>query len=279
MLRRLLKFAWSRISLSKSPFTSVGAFHEIIVLTFSLCGISISAMNITDAHKSHYSLCIIFHCIASFTALFGVLYFFNLSKDTGHYVLILEKLELDTLIFFSMGIFVFLACSSFFYLLHIPQYGDNQHSKSNGTIMFQDFLTSTYCTLLFSFGVIIPEDIYFSHSNYPLISQLTYICILLLLSVTILNMLIAVFSDRVAEINAFRNEVLQLQAMSLLVVMEESRKLLSSRMSPSALKRTSFVARRKHIVESDDNSSVYLHTLVENKCIKSCEKHASEILL
>ena len=142
---------------------------------------------------------------------------------------------------------------------------NDSFSNTSQSHQFQTIGSTVYSTMLLSIGITAPDDIYFSESIYPMFTQVIYLAMLSCLFLTVLNMLIAVFSDRVSQINLYKHEVMQLQAVVLLMYMECIRKYLWTLVTKCCTKRLDYLLKRKHIVRNA--SAVYLHAIVENENI------------
>ena len=142
--------------------------------------------------------------------------------------------------------------------------------------MFSTFYNSSYATVLLSYGVMVPEDIYFKRSLFPVMAQMMYISMLGILFLTMLNLLIALVSDTVSQINRFKSLVVRLQTIAALMYLEDinvySKCKRSSIMGRSIPSLYNLFSKRPNLIFSTDGEQVYLHTVVEHDHIQASEK-------
>ena len=139
-------------------------------------------------------------------------------------ILLATIIAKDLILFVTLAFFVYASYAMGFWALHyIPDHlrNDTMNHFGNNTqscepVMFQTLLHSIYEVMLLSVAVVEPTSIYYPRSTNMYQAMIMYLgftvaCILLL------NLLIAIFSERVAHIQQHETSVSQLHELSMML--------------------------------------------------------------
>lgn len=166
-----------------------------------------------------YTCCLTLTALTCFSTyqLFG---FF--SRTISHYVLVLSKLFTDTMpVSVMIGVLSF-ELSLAMYVIHRPVVCTNfANSTHQQPLLFATFSNTLYEMWLLSYAFIASPDIYFSDSQAPLMAIAVYITCLTGLGIVMLNVLIAVYNNRMAQITKFRDIISTIQSLTLLLFIED----------------------------------------------------------
>lgn len=169
--------------------------------------------------------------ISTMLGCLSFLFFMQIQSNVGHLLIILQKVVYDTSFFLFMMFLIFLAFASGLFLLHSDmeleacRSDNNSVSYSNNCDKDEsfpkDFSEALYETVLLMFTVMAPRDIHFKCSHIPGMAALLYILLLLIISIILVNLLIAIMTQRIEEISRMREGILKLERVSIVLYMEE----------------------------------------------------------
>jgi hypothetical protein len=113
--------------------------------------------------------------------------------------------------------------------LHVDIYGSCSLTNNtelltvtnNASTGFSTFSDSLYTTMLLMFLVMAPNDVSFTNSVSPGIASIIYLSLVVFIGIICLNLLIALMSQRVAELDILKDDILLLQRISIVFFFEE----------------------------------------------------------
>ena len=164
-------------------------------------------------------LCIL--AISNLIGMFSLLFFFQLQSQFGHLLIVLQKIVSDTLFFFVMMFLIYVAFALSFYLLHADLGGFDSVLKADGPCPSGPFLERMYLTIMFMFTIMAPADIMFKCAKIPELGIVLYVLLLVIISIVLVNLLIAIMTRRIDEISRMKDDMLKLERMSIILYMEE----------------------------------------------------------
>lgn len=163
----------------------------------------------------------------------SLLFFLQLGSSTGHLLIVSQKMISESVVFFLMISVMYTGFATAFFILHQPPFDLRCHkdydwvneamsnSTDSPTAMFNNFSTSLYETLLLMFVVMAPLDIHFSDAAAPWLAIIVYILLLCIIGIVFLNLLIALMTRRMQEIHAFKEDILKLERLSIVLYVEQ----------------------------------------------------------
>ena len=187
-----------------------------------------------------------------FCLVLSLLFYLQCFKRTAALLLICINMLKDTVIFLILGAVVFLAYVSCFWILHFPltkidgdpsntTYSKTENTTDTGSFTnfttnvtnysmqagtgthaesFVNFIASCYEMFLLSLAIMPPIDLYFTNSHDPNQATSLYVGCLFIWSVLLLNLLIAVFNDRLAQANRHENTISKLHQLGMMLYVE-----------------------------------------------------------
>ena len=94
----------------------------------------------------------------------------------------------------------------------------------------------------------------------PTLARVVYVIMLFIISVVMINLLIAILTERVSELNRHKDAMQTVQTLSMALLQHRaSTKSLVRFVSPFMYITNR--ARRKYFIESDDRSKIFLHVI------------------
>ena len=201
----------------------------------------------------------------------GIMYFFSFNKYLAHITFLLDKATDSSSLFLIVGFLLYFSFAISMYLLHIPLpcgtlNGTSFAETAPQRDMFTSLFGSVYETFLLSLGVMIPNDIYFKDSHIPYFTIFIYISFLFMLLVIMLNLLIALLSDKISNIYRKKDLIIQLQSISASLVILHYYRGIQSTYDFKLLKRFFPALYRKftlrnQLIRSDESNIVVLEVV------------------
>ena len=245
--------------------------YRIFHGTFATSLIVTESLHLADLPCSeHRQLYITLYALNAMFAFSSLLVFTQINRQTGHLIIIIDRMMGEVALFITVaGIIFFSFCFSF-YLLHAPPVChdiNNTLDWNRTTLMFSTLLQTVYETQLLSLGLTAPLALYFEDSNVPLLGMLMYVAFLIMLVIVLLNLLIAIMSDRVNELNKYKSIIIDIQKIALTMSLDS--KVYMSEFY--GLRKLNFIGTRrnrifnKHVIRNGDTGRMYLH-VIEKIC-------------
>ena len=171
--------------------------------------------------------------VCAFLCGLSLLFFMQLQPHVGHLLIVLQKVIFDTLFLLFMMFLYCIAFSVSLFLLHaqVTPTKCMAHRNKTSTTMEKcrdnivsfsnNFFEAIYETLLLMFSVMAPRDIMFSCARIPAMAIALYIGLLVIVSIILVNLLIAIMTKRIDEISKMKDDILKLEKVSIVLYMEE----------------------------------------------------------
>ena len=237
------------------------AFH----LLFSLTVVATEALQLRgDDGDDDRRL---FSVLAVFGLVFGtcsMLIFIQLNKVTGHLLVIMERMFVQAAAFMTVGGAIFAIFPMTLHIVHGEathgEVEDASSSRASNELTFSTTYTSFYETLLLVLGIAVPSPLYFESATTPIFACVIYLIMIFIVSIILINLLIAVMTERVSELNRHTTIIQTIQLISMSLLMERaSTRSLVRYVSPFRA-RTRRV-HNKYFVESHDRRKTYLYVI------------------
>ena len=258
-----------RICSSDRPML-VSTFQRVTLIIYAIFVYTVITFDYLGLKCVHTEAFI--YCVFSATGslINGSIYFFSFNKYLAHISLLLQKAIEETHLFMTVGLFIYFIYATTMFLAHVPLPCDDLNSTiSNVTTnreMFTTLFGSMYETFLLSLGVMMPYDIYFNESHIPIITAMLYASMLFMLLIILLNLLVALFSDKVSTIHKHKALIIKFQVISasLMVIYNYSasqggiQMKIFKKVFPAWHKRATI---REHLIRSEDGKTVLLEVI------------------
>ena len=208
---------------AKFPVTFTFSYR-VFQLVFSICVIinALATMFTVECSALYF-----FHniyVVSTVCVSMSLMFFLQLISGIGPLLIAVQKMVYQAVIFMSMIIFMYLGFAASFYFVHVRPSCRESLRNNNSSCNKGMFLTvghSFYETLLISLNIMTPKDIYFSQSYSKGITVTLYIISVMVISIVLLNMLIAIMGRRLEDIASLRDDILKLERLSITLYLEE----------------------------------------------------------
>ena len=210
-------------------FTLVYRLFQLFFAVLTLCtsiGYSIMCDN-SEVLQGLY----VFNSLLSVLSL---LFFLQLNTQVGYILIIAAKMMQEVIIFFFTMCVIFVGFALAFYLIHRnPSFSERcPNMMPNATLpdnssyyredeMFGSFGESMYETFLMMLTIIPPSDIYFSSSSLPNLVVLMYVLLIIVMTIGMVNLLIAIMAKRLDEIYQWQCELKTLEDLAIILYFEQ----------------------------------------------------------
>ena len=204
--------------------------YRIFQLSFcSLLIISTAFMMSPSLSCSYPNVVNALYVLTSFSSLFSLLFFLQLSSTVGLLLILMQKMIYRTIIFLAMLGMVYIAFVLALFLLHnpppTPKNCDNNISiPKNCTKAINQFYSlssSFYVTYLLYLSAVAPTDIEFPCASLPGMAQILYMLLLLCFAVVLLNLLIAIMTKTTDDLSHLQSDILKLQRICIMLYVED----------------------------------------------------------
>ena len=169
----------------------------------------------------------LFYLIVSFS------FFLQYFNRTATFIHTCASMIKDTCIFLTLGVIIFLAYTACFFLLHLPLDAHNSsitisssfitnvnQTQSEEQQLFQRFASNCYEMFLLSLTIAQPVDFYFQESHGPSTLTSLYVACIVVWSIILLNLLIAIYNDRMAHLSQHERIIRKLYHLSMVLYVE-----------------------------------------------------------
>ena len=95
-------------------------------------------------------------------------------------------------------------------------------SRASNELTFSTTYTSFYETLLLVLGIAVPSPLYFESATTPIFACVIYLIMIFIVSIILINLLIAVMTERVSELNRHTTIIQTIQLISMSLLMERA---------------------------------------------------------
>ena len=221
-LKNVVVMAWKH---TKYPVTFLFPYRMIQIVFCCTCIIGTYG----DINPCSFTFINITHAINAVCGTLSVLFFMQLNKGFGHLLITVQKMVYVSMLFSSMILLTYLGYTMALYILHVniswgcTQYNNtelttNTHNISSG---FDTFGGSLYTTMLLMFLISAPYNTAFSQSTHPVVTSVIYLSLVIFVGIICMNLLIALMSQRMEEIDILKDDILLLQRISIVLFFEE----------------------------------------------------------
>ena len=201
-------------------------------IAFSIVNIAISIFHFVEpdiTKQGVMEILLSLYVIGIMCAMACLMFFSQLNSRTGHFVAMFGKMAMDTVAFATVYVFVYLAFGIALFVAHIDA-GDvttpfNMTAETNNTSAMSDapdtFTKSLYNSFFLLLGIIVPKNLYFEETSFPLLAIIIYVTAVVISGIILLNLLIGFMSERVMQISEQRETILVFQKLALMFFLED----------------------------------------------------------
>ena len=147
----------------------------------------------------------------------AVLSIFAAESVFGHMLMVSQKMITDITVFLLTIALLFCSFSMAFHVLQLDYFrklGNTSNDNPTDSVVkpqAQNFPMVSYTTFLLMLGVVSPSDMFFSNFSLPGLTMTLFVILVIVVVIEQLNMIIAVMSARLDEINTCKQEIFQLE--------------------------------------------------------------------
>jgi hypothetical protein len=222
-LKKALVMAWKH---KKYPVTFLFPY-QMIQIVFCLTAITNIYGDINPCSSSTFIN--VSYALNAVCGTLSAFFFMQLSKGFGHLLITVQKMVYVTLMFSVMIFLTYVGYTMALHLLYIDiswnclvQNGTESQTKtSNSNFGYGTLSESFYTTILLMFTVTAPADVVFSEAQSPIIASIIYLSLVIFIGIICLNLLIALMSQRMEEIDVVKDDILLLQRISIVLFFDE----------------------------------------------------------
>ena len=261
--------SWSDWPIAFSPTYRI--FHAYFVTTLIIT----ESLHLADIPcDQNQTLFVTLYVLNAVFGLSSLLIFTQLNQYTGHLLIVIDRMIDQMFLFVGVAGIIYLSFATSFYMLHAPPVchdNNNELDWNRTTLMFSSFYNALYETQLLSVGSMAPLALYFEEAHIPLLGMFLYVSLLMMLMIVLLNLLIAIMSDRVAELDQHKTIITHIQRLALTMYVDNKMKFYQI----FGYNRFSFVARLKlktdnqYYLTNESTGQKFLH-VIESKLEQGC---------
>ena len=215
--RKMIAVIWRRLKKSKRPLV-VTTYQKLNHLIYVLLCMIWNIITITGYTEEYQDICVICIILAPLFLFISYLTFFHMNQTLAHYIIIVQEVTFDCMIFMNIIIVVYVAFTASFYTASLPlpfnsdnssnsnnnsSEHDHNNSPSNTSITKSIYFTF-YDVVLVSSGIISPPDPYYTSSSHQLLLTLIYMGMALTTTLVIMNIIIGLFNDHTSRLSRHR---------------------------------------------------------------------------
>ena len=211
------------------PFILTSGTRLLQVPTALLCFIITLTDTANPPCEEYKQLRHTFHTLINFTMVMSLIYLLQVYSKTAYLLTVIQKMVLETVIFIFVGFIPYLAFAFVFLILEAPftclystvSYNATM-SISGPTLNRQDIPEYMYITLMRLLNVQPPDDVLFRHSIVPSLSMALYVIAVLMWPLLLLNLLIALYNDKMQEIHKHKEVIMAVQNFNVMLFVYDS---------------------------------------------------------
>ena len=212
-------FAWWRKVMSKNPpiiqimnstYISETLFYSMF---FIIAVIDLAHPYCDDDMNIRHIL----HGITLLCAISSLMSVFQAYPRTSYLMAVIQKMFEETLAFSAMGFLSYAAFVAMFYILETPFQCMDTAAANDSTTNPQNLPGKMYDVFLRLLDIKIPDDVYFTESQVPAMTITVYVFAIMIWPVMLLNLLIAVYNDRMQTITQHKQVITAIQNMNIML--------------------------------------------------------------
>ena len=221
--RQDFKKFYHNVFFGDRPFLVSSGFR-FAQLPLSFLGIVITIMDLfqpscEDYVKLRHSL----HAFANYGMMMAMLSILQGFPKTSVLLVVIQKMMSETCVFVTVALLPYLGFSLVFSILETPFTCTDGIVSSNGTAFDDATITrGLYSTLMRLLNVQGPNDIFFRDSNVPSLSMFMYVMAILMWPMVLLNLLIALYNDKMQEITKYKDVITVVQNIDAMLFVHDS---------------------------------------------------------
>ena len=204
------------------------------------------------------------------TVVFGaasVILFTQFQTKVGHLLVLIDRMVFDVILFLTIFSIIFSTFGMALTILHAePMCKTDINHNTTGvkeadqnTRMFSSITYTMYESLIAGMTLIAPHPLHFESSHSSSISMITFVVFLVMISIIMLNLIIATMTRKVSFLNSHQETIKGLQSIILAQTIEEIWNFDIKWLNPYAYFQRK--AEEKYLVKSKDGQSVFLHVV------------------
>ena len=203
----------------KIPVTFTLAYR-LFQLMFAV-GILIMVISYSIFDENIFSLAV--EVVNSITGVLSILFFLQLNPSIGHMLIVTQKMTMDVAVFFLTIALLYFGFSVAFYLLQFNYVNkdNNPLTAPEDGVEIDSFPTMSYMTFLLMLSVVSPPEMFFSDYALAGLTRTLFVILVIIVVIVQLNMIIAIMSSRLDEINTCKQEIFQLEKLCIIMYVEQ----------------------------------------------------------
>ena len=216
---RKRSFAWWRTVMSKNPpIIQIMNSTYISEILFYFMFFIIAVIDLVHPQcDDDMNIRHVLHGITSLGAISSLMSIFQTYPRTAYLMAVVQKMFEETLAFSAMGLLSYAAFAAMFYILETPFQCMDTAAANDSITNPQNLPGKMYDVFLRLLDIKIPDDVYFTESQVPAMTITVYVFAIMIWPVMLLNLLIAVYNDRMQTITQHKQVITVIQNMNIIL--------------------------------------------------------------
>ena len=229
---------------------------------FMILEVVLTIFELADLTCAYNDVYMVLMAMAAFNVIFHYLFLLQYFPLCAYIILLMNNMLKETAIFLLISGSIYLASAACLLLLHLSTpCGSVFDSNSTLTnVKLGSISSNWYDTYLLSLAIISPSPLHFDNSHVPVVTQLFYLTMLVINFVVLMNLLIAMFNDRVGFLYQYKKTLMGLQRLHFMLLMEVYIECCPVIYRPYGYWKSLLKRVRKVSLDTDDNQLAYLYT-------------------
>jgi len=229
---------------------------------FMILEVVLTIFELADLTCAYNDVYMVLMAMAAFNVIFHYLFLLQYFPLCAYIILLMNNMLKETAIFVAIPGSIYLASSACLLLLHLStpcgSVVDSNCTLAN--VKLGSISSNWYDTYLLSLAIIAPSPLHFDNSHVPVVTQLFYLTMLVVNFVVLMNLLIAMFNDRVGFLYQYKKTLMGLQRLHFMLLMEVYIECCPVIYRPYGYWKSLLKRVRKMSLDTDDNQLAYLYT-------------------
>ena len=241
------------------------SYYMLFHLIFATTVVVIEILHIIELPcDGNIPLYVSLYVFASEYGCLSLMLFTQLYAKGGHLVTLIDRMVWDVFLSLLIWVIIFNSFILSFYILHTEPICEVAEVHSNNTIgtnkdMFSTFKHSFYETILLALEILPPKPLHFDHASVHWLAVVLYSSFLLLVPLVLINLIIAIMTQKVSALNRYQNTIQSLQKLFLALFME---RISSFRLIPiNPFKSMQNKVESKHLVFNEDGTQIFIEVV------------------
>lgn len=242
-------------------FKSHYIFIEVI---FTGIIVTIEILHLSELSCIKDSVLLWLNFLAVIIGLVSILKYTQLNSNMAHFIIQFDRMLFDVMLMLAVWFLLYFIFVVVFFTLNFPSHCNICNITEKPIIekdywgddaMFTTFWKAAYETFMLGLYIHAPYPLYFEQSSMPVLSMLAYSAFLLLVSLVMVNAIVALMIEKVKQLYKFKSTVKKLQEIAYTMFMDGINTSFHGYFSPFKFQRPRIYD--KYFIQT--NGKVYIH--------------------